>query len=43
MIRGYSKRQFAQSDFDATGYVFPTEEGVSRRCWTVSVTARPVT
>ena len=28
MIRGYSKRQFAQSDFDATGYVFPTEEGV---------------
>ena len=28
MIRGYSKRQFAQSDFDAAGYVFPTEEGV---------------
>ena len=28
MIRGYSIRQFAQSDFDATGYVFPTEVGV---------------
>ena len=28
MVRGYSKRQFAQSDFDVTGYGFPTEEGV---------------
>ena len=28
MFCGYSKRQFAQSDFDSTGYVFPTEEGV---------------
>ena len=28
MFCGYSKRQFAQSDFDAPGYVFPTEEGV---------------
>ena len=28
MFCAYSKRQFAQSDFDAMGYVFPTEEGV---------------
>ena len=28
MFCAYSKRQFAQSDFDATGYGFPTEEGV---------------
>ena len=28
MTCAYSKRQFAQSDFDATGYVFPTEVGV---------------
>ena len=28
MFCGYSKRQFAQSDFDASGYAFPTQEGV---------------
>ena len=28
MFCGYSRRQFAHSDFDASGYGFPTEEGV---------------